>query len=288
MSANDIGLTSVLSSPSVWTGELQLSLARRQGKTQIVHRYTRSPFKLQRPFYPEGPEICHNVMLHTAGGLVGGDRLQVGLTLEQEAQGLVTSAAASKVYRSAGPAAQQRIAISIGPNACLEWLPQETILFNGAHYRQHVQVSLAENALLIGWDIVRLGRSARQETFQRGTWRSLTEVTREGCPLWVDPQSLTGGDALLTSPTGMANCPVVATFFAVGRDVPRSLVEACRQWPATGVSDASFGVTRLMSGLLCRYRGRSTTQAKQWFEHVWHLTRHHYHGRAICRPRVWP
>ncbi|MGB3613403.1 MAG: urease accessory protein UreD [Elainellaceae cyanobacterium] len=288
MTVNDTALNSDLSLAQGWSGALHLFFARRRNATKIVHRYTQSPFKLQRPFYPEGPDVCHSVMLHTAGGLVGGDRLQVDLTLDSEAQALVTSAAASKVYRSAGAPAQQRINIAIGPNACLEWFPQETILFDGAHYRQHLQVSLAKNAMLTGWDIVRLGRSARQETFQHGTWRTLTAITQDECPIWIDPQSLTGGSDLLAGPTGMADHPVVATFFAIGRDVPRSLVEACRQWPEAAGCEADLGATRLISGLLCRYRGSSTAQAKQWFEYVWGLTRHYHSGRAICRPRVWP
>lgn len=249
----------------------------------MAQRSAKAPLKLQRPFYPEGP-VCHGVMLHTAGGIAGGDRLDVSLTLEEQARALLTTAAASKVYRSAGAAAQQHIAITVGPGAGLEWFPQETILFNGARYHQDVRVSLAEDAVWMGWDVVRLGRSARQETFDRGIWRSLTVVEQGGQPLWVDPQCLPGGSTVLTSPAGLHHCPVVGTFVAAGREVPRTLVEACRQ----SRPEAEAGVTRLMRGLLCRYRGQSTAQAKQWFEQVWNLLRQHYYGRPSCRPRVWP
>ncbi len=239
-------------------------------------------------------------MLHTAGGLVGGDRLQVSLTLGEGAKVLMTSAAAGKVYRSAGEPVLQSIDIALQPGACLEWFPQETILFTGAHYRQQLRVSLAPGALWTGWDVVRLGRSARGETFATGSWRTNTLVTQAGKPLWVDPQSIAGGSELLSSPSGLRSAPVIGTWVSIGHDAPRSLIEACRlragdyghvtesRDPSLTDGSAEFGVTRLMSGMLCRYRGFSTTQAKQWFEQVWGLVRQHHSQRPSCRPRVWP
>ncbi|MEO0406546.1 MAG: urease accessory protein UreD [Cyanobacteria bacterium P01_A01_bin.135] len=269
---------------SGWLGELQLTLNRDGDTTKIARRYSKAPLKLQRPFYPEGPRVCHGVLLHTAGGIAGGDRLQVNIALEEGARALLTTAAAAKVYRSAGPPAQQRVTLAVGPGAGLEWLPQETILFNGARYHHHLQVALAADATWMGWDVVRLGRSARQETFASGSWRSLTVVQQDSQPLWVDPQQLWGDSAAMTSPAGLHNAPVVGTFAAVGREVPRSLVDVCRQEAPA----ADVGVTRLMKGLLCRYRGDSTAQAKWWFEQAWGHLRQHYYGGRGHRPRVWP
>lgn len=272
-----------------------MSFTYQGDRTQINHRRTKAPLKLQRPFYPEGDRWCHAVMLHTAGGIVGGDRLQHRLTLHPNACALVTTAAAAKVYRSAGNAAWQRTNIDIKSGACLEWFPQETILFDGADYCQQVHVSLAADALWLGWDIVRLGRSARGETLQTGSWRSETVVHQNGKPVWVDPVWIEGGSKLLGSPNGLNQAPVVATFAAIGRDTPPSLVAACRQQASAvqaarqaGVGSSEFGVTRLMSGLLCRYRGASSAEARQWFERVWSLVRKHHLQQPACRPRVWP
>ena len=85
-----------------WHGRLNLVYANRDGSTQIIHNQMQAPLKVQRPFYPEGKEICHSVILHTAGGVVGGDRLSSNFHLEPNAQALITSATASKIYRSTG------------------------------------------------------------------------------------------------------------------------------------------------------------------------------------------
>ncbi|HEY9647773.1 MAG TPA: urease accessory protein UreD, partial [Chroococcidiopsis sp.] len=194
---------------SGWQGHLQLEFAQQQGATQLSHSSMQAPLKVQRPFYPEGEAVCHVVTLHTAGGVVGGDRLATEITLHPQAHGLITTAAAGKLYRSNGKVAQQTTRIAIATGACLEWLPQETIVFDGALYRQDLRVDLAEEALWIGWEIVRFGRSARGEQFAAGQWRSHTEIWQNGRPLWVDPQGLVGGSAMLTSQHGLAGCPVV-------------------------------------------------------------------------------
>lgn len=108
-----------------WHGSLSLIYAQNQGKTQVIHTQAKAPLKVQRPFYPEGG-VCHSVVLHTAGGIVGGDRNSMFFHLQPQAQTLITTAAASKIYRSNGILARQEVQIKVDSHACLEWLPQET------------------------------------------------------------------------------------------------------------------------------------------------------------------
>jgi urease accessory protein len=265
-----------------------LIYARYAQGTQVVHSFAQAPFKVQRPFYPEGDDVCHSVILHTAGGIVGGDRLSMHLQLEPNAQALVTTAAATKVYRTNGQDAQQIVHIQIAKDACLEWFPQETIVFAGAEAGQQFNIELAPEALWMGWDVTRLGRSARGELFLQGNWRSQTEVWQQGRLLWVDPQWIPGDPAIWHSPHGLANRPVVGSFAMLGRTVEPDVVTAVRSRWQNQNSTAEIGVTRLMSGILCRYRGTSTLEAKQWFTAVWQLLRQLYSGRPICVPRVWP
>ncbi|NEQ11464.1 MAG: urease accessory protein UreD, partial [Moorea sp. SIO4E2] len=173
------------SDQSRWHGSLELRFAYCQGKTQPIHTYAKAPLKVQRPFYPEGLGVCHSVVLHTAGGMVAGDRLSQDIHLESGTHALITTAAASKAYgrgsasaslrnysanheklsgslnqpearpiiSSANPVnnsaslkkpeTRQIIRIQVETGACLEWLPQETIVFNGAVYRQDLRVELA-------------------------------------------------------------------------------------------------------------------------------------------------
>lgn len=270
-----------------WQGYLAMTFAQTTGKTQILQSQTQSPLKVQRPFYPEGNAVCHTVMVHTAGGMVGGDRLDYQLHLQPRAHALLTTAAAHKVYRSTGATAQQQVQVQVEAHGVLEWFPQETIVFQEACYRQNLHIDLAPDALWMGWDLTRFGRTARGERFERGQWRSHTEVWRQGQPLWIDRQVLEGTPSRLESPHGLAGYPVVGTFALVGCPVEPAIVEQARQLGADQNLAADLGVTRLLEGVLCRYRGASTQEARQWFTAVWRLLRLTYLERTACVPRVW-
>ncbi|MBG1260997.1 urease accessory protein UreD [Nostoc commune] len=267
-----------------WHGKLNLVYADRQGKTQLIYNHHQAPLKVQRPFYPEGEKVCHSVILHTAGGVVGGDRLSSNIHLQPQAQALITTAAASKIYRSNGLQARQSIEMQVDAGACLEWLPQETILFNGAIYRQDLRVELATGASWLGWEITRFGRSARGEKFYIGELRSHTEIWQQGVPLWIDRQWLRGSEETFHSPHGLGGKPIVGSLVWVGGAVSAEVVEKTRSlWHGEGEA----GVSRLQHGLLCRYRGSSTSEVRNWFIDVWQLLRVSFLNRDNCIPRVW-
>jgi len=272
---------------SGWQGSLQLKFSHRHGKTQLIHERVQAPLKVQRPFYPEGEAVCHSVVLHTAGGIVGGDRLSQAIHLEPNTHALLTTAAASKIYRSNGQQARQTINIQVDEGACLEWLPQETIVFNGAIYRQDLRVELAPGANWLGWEVTRFGRSARGEKFLQGEWRSHTEVWQQGQPLWIDRQWLPGGEETFNSLHGLAGLPVVASLAWVGQAVSPEIVDKARMLWSAQERQGEAGVTQLISGLLCRYRGSSTFEVRNWFTDVWQLLRLSLLGRPVTKPRVW-
>ncbi|WP_225885208.1 urease accessory protein UreD [Leptolyngbya sp. KIOST-1] len=271
-----------------WVGEARLSYALEAGRCVPTQTYTRAPLRVQRPLYPEGKELCHSVLVHTAGGLVGGDSLEVQLRVAPQAQVLVTTAAASKVYGSSAEApTEQRVDIALATGSCLEWMPQETIVFNSAHYRQQLRVELEPGAIWSGWEITRFGRSAREETFEQGQWRSQLAVWQREQLLWCDRQQLVGGSAPLHSPNGLAGHPVVGSFALLGYSPTPAQIDHIRQlWPQEQAG--AGGVTRLQAGLLCRYRGPSSQAARRWFVAVWQYLRPHYLGRPGAVSRVWP
>ncbi len=273
-----------------WHGRLNLVYANRSGSTQIIRNQMQAPLKVQRPFYPEGKEVCHSVILHTAGGVVGGDRLSSNFHLQPNAKALITSAAASKIYRSSGLESQQNIDIKLEIGANLEWLPQETIVFDGAIYQQNLRVELALKATILLWEITRFGRTARGEKFLSGKWRSHTEIWQQNRPLWIDRQLLAGGEKMLESPHGLAGKPVVATLAWVGEPISTELLEKVRALPSEATiypGKSTAGVTRIPNGLLCRYRGDSTAAARDWFVGIWDLLRLSFSERPCCLPRVW-
>lgn len=271
-----------------WQGSLELVYANDRGTTRLVRDRITSPLKVQRPFYPEGQGVCHTVVLHTAGGIVGGDRLSQTIHLQEDAQALITTAAASKIYRSNGQRANQRIHIHVEAGACLEWLPQETIVFNGAVYQQQMTVELAPGASWLAWEITRFGRTARKERFLQGDWRSHTEIWQQGRPLWIDRQWLPGGEAVLDSPHGLAGQPIVGTLIGIGQPVSSEIIDNARSLWTASQRQGEAGVTQTQEqGLLCRYRGSSTTEVRHWFTEVWQCLRLTYLDRTVSKPRVW-
>lgn len=272
-----------------WHGKLELGFVNCDGATQISHSYSQAPWKLQRPFYPEGDRVCHSVLLHTAGGMVGGDRLTANITLAEHSHALITTAAAAKIYRSSGQESQQTTQIQVAAGACLEWLPQETIIFNGAIYHQQTRIELAPQAIWCGWEITRYGRTARSESFLQGQVRSHTEVWQQGRPLWIDRQRLSGisgNTDMWHSPHALAAQPVVGSLAFVGKSVPSTLVDQSRSL-AHAIKQGEFGVTRLEQGMLCRYRGASSLEVRTWLIGVWQLLRLSLMGRSPCIPRIW-
>lgn len=269
-----------------WHGSLNLVYAQQQGKTQVISSQMKAPLKVQRPFYPEDG-VCHSVVLHTAGGIVGGDRNWLSFHLQPNAQALITTATASKIYRSDGMQAVQNMQVQVDADACLEWLPQETIVFDGAIYRQNLQVELAPGARLLSWEITRFGRTARGERFLTGDWKSHTEVWQQGLPLWIDRQWLPGGEKIIDSPHGLAGFPIVGSLAWIGQAVEPEIVEKSRVLWQKHSSNSQAGVTCLPRGLLCRYRGSSTTEVRDWFTEVWQLLRSQLLEKSICPPRVW-
>jgi urease accessory protein len=271
-----------------WQGNLQLDYESRQHKTVLAKAFVKAPLKVQRPFYPEGEELCHTVMLHTAGGMVGGDRLSQSIALNAQSQVLLTTAAASKIYRSDKKVSQQIINIDLAEQSYLEWLPQETIIFNEANYYQDLRVNLAPKALFCGWEINRLGRTARGEQFIAGEWRSRWEIWREGKPLWIDRQRLLGGEQTVQSPNALGEMPIIATFIWIGQAVDPTCLQQARHLGAVFIQAGKTGLTLTQGdGLLCRYRGDSTQEVRQWFSQLWDLLRITYRQRPSIRPRVW-
>lgn len=253
-------------------------------KTQLTHSYATAPLKVQRPF-PQEDGSCQVVMLHTAGGMVGGDRLVTSVHLKPSAQVLLTTAAATKVYRSNGFLAGQTVALQVEAQAVLEWLPQETIVFNQAQYRQDLRIELGAGAQVLLWEVTRLGRSARGESFVAGDWRSLTEVWQGGKPLWIDRQWLPGSWEIWHSSHGLAGYPVVGTLVWVGQTVHPDQLDELRQ--RTGLPSRQAGMTRLPGGLLCRYRAMSTAEVRAALTQIWQWIRTTQWGRSASVPRVW-
>ncbi len=277
-----------------WQGNLQMTFDYKDGKTWIEKSMSVAPLRVQKPFYPEGDSCIHSILLNTAGGMVGGDRLNTDLILKPQTNVLFTTANAGKVYRCLDRSARYITSIRQARGSILEWFPQETILFRDSQYYQSLYIELEQNALCYGWDIYRFGRSARGEVFDRGQWRSRTEVWQNSIPLWIDRQYLEGNQTNLHSPNALAGKSVIGTFWLIGLEIDSQIMEDLRSiltesMSAINSSEASeeIGITRLEKGMIVRYRGNSTAIARQLFIMIWGVLRKKYCDRPVCIPRVW-
>jgi urease accessory protein len=271
----------------IWQGEMDLRFSREAHLTRLTHGKTIAPYRVQRSFQnPDGS--CQVIMLHTAGGMVSGDRLTAKIHLDPDTAALLTTAAAGKIYRSTGLQTQQTVQITVGRDARLEWLPQETIVFDGAWFKQALRIDLEPGATALLWDVTRLGRTAHGEKFVSGEWRSHSEVFRAGLPLWIDRQWLPASEVLWDSPHGLAGQCIVGTLAWVGQAVSVEMVQQIREILQDQGLDKTIGVTRLTEGLVCRYRGRSSHEIRQGFLAIWkHIRSISNENQAWEIPRIW-
>jgi urease accessory protein len=172
----------------------------------------------------------------------------------------------------------------------VEWLPQPTIVFDGASGASELDVQVAGDATYHGWEIVCLGRTARGERFERGSMRLASRVSMAGVPVWLESGRIEGGSALLDSPAGLAGQPVSGTFVAaasrerISAALRAGLLEVCRRVvPASGRGS----ITRLPNVLLARYLGPCTEAAHDYFRRLWQSMRPALIGREAEAPRIW-
>jgi urease accessory protein len=140
------------------------------------------------------PEGCglSAVLINTAGGIAGGDRFDIEVAAGEGTRLTLTTAAAEKVYRAAGPAAQLNIALKAAEGAHLSWLPQETILFDRARISRRIDIDLAEGASLLLCEIVVFGRAAMGERMSSGEFVDRWRVRRGGRLVFAETVRLEG------------------------------------------------------------------------------------------------
>lgn len=272
-----------------WHARLQLDYHRDGERTTALDRHE-GPLRVLQRLYPEGPGICHHVLVHPPGGIVGGDRLELALQLGAGTHALLTTPGATRFYRSDGAGALQTLTARLAPGARLEWLPLETLAYDGCIAENRMRFELEAGAALIGWDVLALGLPAAGAAFERGSYTQTIEWP--GC--WLEHGRIDAADRrLLDSPLGWAGRRVMATaWFATGSalgsaererllDAARAAIDGDALAADAGATspDARIVVLRLLAErvepamqLLARVRAA-------WRREAW--------GLEPCPPRVW-
>lgn len=272
-----------------WHATLRLRYSLRENQTVVQHRHE-GPLRVLKSLYPEDRRICHNVLIHPPGGIVGGDRLDIAVEVESGAHGLISTPGATRFYRSEDLLGVQDVRLQLAEYARLEWLPLETLVHPGAKAENRLTFQLARGASLIGWDLVGLGLPHAGQPFDQG---SLVQQL-EWPGVWLDKARIDAIDAgLLNSPLGLAGHRCMATmFFATPDALTRAQCEAAleltRQIIQIHALDQVAGVTALNHRLLVlRALAPVTEPISMLLRQVWGAWRKHFWQAATTPPRIW-
>src|SRR5574337_1168343 len=273
-----------------WHARLDLQYTR-DGVRTIAHDRHQGPLRVLQRLYPEGPEVCHHVLVHPPGGLVGGDRLDVELRLGTDCHALLTTPGAARFYRSTGEPAEQRLRARLANGARLEWLPLETLAYSGCLGVNRQRFELAPGAEAIAWDVLALGLPASAQPFGRG--RVTQSVDLDGA--WLERGAIDAADTrLLDSPLGLAGRRVLATlWFGSGSAITASrrdaLLDAARA--CTGddphlayLAGATAPNERVV---VLRALGDRVEPVMRLLGRVWAEWRRAAWGLPAAPPRVW-
>lgn len=227
-----------------WHARLQLDYTLEGTRTVARHAHN-GPLRILQSLYPEGDAVCHNVLVHPPGGLVGGDTLDITATVGPGAHGLVTTPGATRFYRSTGERALQRTHLTLAEGARLEWLPLEALCYNACNAENHLTLNLAPGAECMGWDVTALGLPHAGQPFETG--RFVQHIEAPG--LWLERGVIDAADhRLLESPLGLAGHRCMASlFFVTGRPLDRArrdtALDAARAVMDAHALKASAGAT---------------------------------------------
>jgi urease accessory protein len=270
-----------------WTAHLQLHYTRDGERTLALDRHE-GPLRVLKRLYPEGPGICHHVVVHPPGGIVAGDVLKIDAQLDAGTHALVTTPGAARFYRSEGAEALQQVQLQLAGDARLEWLPMETIAYRGCNAQNRLTLDLAPEAQCLGWDLLALGLPAGGELFDHGRVQQHLELP--GC--WLERGAVRGEDTLLlNSPLGWAGHRVLSTLWlAAGTAWPTlqrdALLDAARE--AIAATGLAAGVTAAHPQVLVlRVLTPQVEPAMQLLKAVRGAWRQAAWGLAAEPPRIW-
>lgn len=272
-----------------WKGRLELDF-RRQGPRTLSHDLHHGPLRVLQRLYPEGEAVCHQVLVHPPGGLVGGDELTLEARLAPGAHALVTTPGATRYYRSEGARADQHVRATLAEGARLEWLPLETLAYRGCQGLNRVSFELAPGAQMMGWDVLALGLPASGQAFDAGRFEQHLEWPGR----WLERGVIDGEDRLLRdSPLGLAGRPVMGTLWlaegrALGRAGRERLLELARATIDAQAAGVVAGVTAPSDALLVlRALGPMVEPVMALLKSVWGQWRSEHWGLPACPPRIW-
>ena len=278
---------------ALWQASLELRYSVEEGRTVLRHRHS-GPLRVLKSLYPEGHQICHNVLVHPPSGLVGGDHLNIHAHLEPHSHALITTPGATRFYGSKGLEAHQTVYAHVSDHAKLEWLPMEALAYNGSHGKNQAVFQLDPYASLIAWDVTQLGLPQAHQPFTSGTFEQHLEIRG----VWLDKARLEALDhRLLNSPVGLGGhrC-ITSLIFAQGQAWTTPSKDAAlaglrglvAQRHPPGSSQLMAGVTSPHPQVVdLRVLSDLVETSMLLLKAAWELLRRDFWGLANTPPRIW-
>lgn len=285
---------------SGWRASLRLGFSRDGQTTRLTQRSHNGPLRVQKALYPEGEAVCHVLVLHPPGGVVGGDALAIDIDVGAASHALISNPGAAKWYKANAKISRQSLRFKVADHACLEWMPQESIFYDQVQVILEQEIDLAPNATCILCDIQCFGRTASGEQFEQGRIRQRVQVKRDGQLLWFEQGVIAAQNAStststntvtssnMQSPFGLRGHSVNASLLGVGQSVSAAVIKTLRE-AAQGILHANeeFGVTQMKQVVSVRYLGDSSERARQLMLLAWQILRPAIAGREAVDLRIW-
>jgi urease accessory protein len=270
-------------------GAAEIRFARRNGVTRLAHLYQRDPLRVLFPAPAAGdPPVA--VIVTTSGGLVASDRLDIRVELAPGAAAHVTASAAETIYRSTSRTTTIKQTLSVGPGAALEFLPPETILFDGARLQRETIIDLVPGSAFLGGDIVVFGRHARGERFARRFLREVWELRRDGELVWGDALHLENDvGRIIDDPACFDGAAAFATMILSppGGDA-RSLLDSARVVQSSAATAGlCAGATAIGGLVVARWLAADAAALRRAYADLAYHFRSAALGLPQRLPRVW-
>jgi len=272
-----------------WRADLKLDYTLESQRT-VVRYLHQGPLRILQSLYPEGDQICHNVLVHPPGGLVGGDTLDIQVTVAEGAHGLVSTPGATRFYKSGGHPALQKVVAHLADNAKLEWLPLEAIAYNDCEATNRAIFNLAPSAELITWDVTALGLPSSDMAFTQGHFQQHIEIPG----VWLERGNIRGEDTRwLNSPLGLAGGKCLASLVfasgsAIDSDRTTQALEAAREVIESHPLRLQAGITCVHPQVIVlRVMSPLVEPTMDLLKKVWAVWRHTLWALPSTPPRIW-
>jgi urease accessory protein len=272
-----------------WHAQLDIDYQLAGERTVAYHKHD-GPLRLLQSLYPEPGGICHSVLVHPPGGLVGGDTLAITITGADQTHALITTPGATRFYRSAQNPAIQRTTVTLSDHSKLEWLPLEAIAYDQCLAENRLTLNLDKQAEFMGWDVTAFGLPHAALPYLQGSFMQHIEVPG----VWLERGRLDASDArLMDGPLGLAGHRCMASlFFVSGTPIERSrreqALELARAVMAPHALSATAGVTCANGQVLVlRVLAPMVEPAMNLLRQVWVNWRSHLWHLPGVSPRIW-